>query len=57
MLFWEYRITHQPGEESFDGGCGFPVSPGIQVIGKILESLLIPIGLLQPLCGSVSDPL
>ena len=49
MLFWECRVTHEPGEESFDGiGC-FPVSPGIQVISEILESLLTPIGLLQAL--------
>ena len=49
MFFGECRITHEPGEESLGGvGC-FPVSPSIQVISEILESLLIPIGLLQPL--------
>jgi len=49
VLFWECRVTHEPREESLDGVSCFPVSPGIQVISEILESLLIPIGLLQPL--------
>ena len=51
MLFWECCITHEPGEGSLDGlGC-FPVSPGTQVIGEILESLFTHIGLLQTLCN------
>lgn len=28
----------------------FTVSPGIQVISEFLESLIIPLGFLQPLC-------
>ena len=49
MLFRECRVTHEPWEEPFDRiGC-FPVPPGIQVIGEILESLLIPVNLLQAL--------
>ncbi len=43
MLFWEFRVTHKSREESLDGvGC-FPVSPGIQVIGDVLEFLLVAI--------------
>ena len=53
MLFWECCVTHKPGEESLDGIGGFPVSPGIQVIGEILESLFTPIRLLQTLCNLI----
>jgi hypothetical protein len=49
VLFWECRVTHEPGEESPNGVGGFPVSLGIQVIGETLESLLTSIGLLQAL--------
>ena len=43
MPFWECRVTHEPREESLDCvGC-FPVSPGIQVISDVLESLFVAI--------------
>ena len=51
MLFRECSITHETWEEPIDRiGC-FPVPLGIQVIGELLESLLIPVGSLQPLCN------
>jgi hypothetical protein len=41
MPFGERRITDEPRKESLDGiGC-FPVAPCVQVIGEILESLLM----------------
>ena len=43
MLFMECGVTHESQEESLDGiGC-FPVSLRIQIIGEILEFLLITV--------------
>jgi hypothetical protein len=43
VFFGKCCITHEPREEPLDGvGC-FPVSPGIQVIGEILEFLLVTV--------------
>ena len=47
VLFRERRVTHEPGEESLDGIGRFPISSFVQIICKLLKSLLIPIGLLQ----------
>jgi len=47
MPFRERRVTHEPREESLDGiGC-LPVSSFVQIICKLLKSLLVPICLLQ----------
>lgn len=55
MFFGECCITHKPGEESRDGVGRFLVSPGIQVIGEILESLFTSIDLLQALYNLLLD--
>jgi len=51
MLFVECRITDESHREFLDIIGRFPAFPGIQVIDEILESLLIPISLLQLLCN------
>jgi len=49
MFFGKCHVTHEPRKESLDGIGRSSVSPSIQVINEILEYLLIPIDLLQPL--------
>ena len=46
VLFWECHVIHEPEDKPLNGAGRFPVSPSIQVIGEILESLFTPIRLL-----------